>query len=225
KMSATCAGVLLGAVLFDTNRLATFRPGWVDWPMGIWCLVPLASSLSNGLGAYDGVSAVVNQTVTWGLPYYIGRVYFRDLASLREQAIGMISGGLIYGPLCLLEIRMRPQLHTWVYGFHQHSFGQTMRFGGWRPTVFMQHGLMVGMWMCMTGLVGFWLWWTKSVRQVWGVPMLGLVVGLGVTAVLCKSFGALALGVLGVGALGLTYYLNTRWVMIGLIALAPAYMI
>lgn len=224
KMSATCLGVLLGAALFDAGRLTTFRMRWVDLPMGIWCVVPFASSIHNGLGVYDGVSALLNQSVVWGLPYLIGRVYFNNLASLRELAVGLFIGGLVYVPLCLYEIRMSPQLHTWLYGFHQHSFVQTIRYGGWRPTVFMQHGLMVGMWMCMTALTGYWLWCTGSVKRIWGIPIVVLLGGLTMTAVLCKSFGALALGVVGAGVLWTSVKLNTRWLMVGLIGLGPVYM-
>ncbi len=50
KMSATCYGVLLGMLLFDGARLFQFRPSWIDLPIVVWCLVPLASSISNGLG-------------------------------------------------------------------------------------------------------------------------------------------------------------------------------
>jgi hypothetical protein len=44
---------------------------------------------------------------------------------------------------------MNPQSQTVNYGFHQHSFGQTMRFGGWHPCGFMKHGLQVALWMGM----------------------------------------------------------------------------
>jgi len=33
----------------------------------------------NGSGVYDGLSVMLSQIVTWGLPYFIGRVYFDDL--------------------------------------------------------------------------------------------------------------------------------------------------
>lgn len=90
--------------------------------------------------------------------------------------------------------------------------------------VFMQHGLMVGMWMCMATLVGLWLWWSGAQRRLWGVPMPWLVVPLGMTAVLCKSFGALVLLVGGVGVL-----VALKWFRMGIVVLAlamvpPAYM-
>ena len=225
KMSATCVGVLLGMVAFDLRRLQTFRPGWIDLPMLVWCLCPIASSLSNDLGVYDGTSAVFGQMVSWGLPYFIGRVYFSDLASLKELAVGLFIGGLIYVPLCLLEIRMSPQLHTWVYGYHQHTFAQTIRMGGWRPTVFMGHGLMVGMWMCMTALIGVWLWYARALpRSICRIPTAWALVALVVTAVLCKSTGAILLLGLGLAGLFAVPVLRTKWVIWALVISGPLYM-
>jgi len=225
KMSATCAGVLLGAAVFDLNRLLSFRLRWLDLPMVVWCLTPLASSLSNGLGAYDGITAVIGRVVRWGLPYLVGRLYFSSLIGLRELARGIVIGGLVYVPLCLFEVRMSPQLHRWVYGFHQHVFAQTMRFGGWRPTVFMQHGLMVGMWMTAASMIAVWLWVTGFVRRVWGVPMAYAAAAISVTALLCKSVGALALLVLGLAALFAVKHLRTVVPLVCLLCVPPLYIL
>lgn len=223
KMSATAYGALLGVILFDGGRLAAFRPGWVDLPIVVWCLTPMASSLVNGLGAYDGASHVFGQIVAWGIPYFVGRLYFSDLEGLRELAIGVFIGGLIYVPLCLLEMRISPQLHSLVYGYHQHDWRQTMRGGGWRPTVFMQHGLAVGMWMTVTSLVGLWLWRTGAVRKLWGVPMGWLVGPAVATAVLCRSFGALALLAMGTGVLYAVKWAGLRVAVLALAALPMLY--
>jgi hypothetical protein len=189
----------------------------------IWCLCPCASSLSNGLGLYDGVSAAFAQTVTWGFPYFIGRLYLGDLEGLRELALGIFYGGLVYVPLCLFEIRMSPQLHRLLYGYHANDFAQTVRFGGWRPTVFMDHGLMVGMWMSMSALIGLWLWSSRSLGSVLGVPQWILAVILLITAILCKSMGALILLLLGLMALVSLQYLRARHLVWLLIAVAPLY--
>lgn len=201
KTTATSYGALLGVVLFDAARLTRFRPSWIDLPMAVWCLVPLASSITNGLGLYHGVSGIFGAVVLWGLPYLIGRLYFSDLAGLRELGLAIFIGGLIYVPFCLYEIRMSPQLHHMFYGFHQHSFAQTIRFGGWRPTVFMQHGLAVGMWMTAASLIGVWLWSSGSARHILRVPIGLLVVSLLVTTILCKSLGAIVLLALGLAVL------------------------
>jgi hypothetical protein len=223
KMSATTFGVLIGAALFDTDRLLGWRPKWVDIPMLVWCTCPLVSSYLNGLGLYDGFSEIVRAFISWGLPYVIGRVYFTDLEGLRELAIGIFIGGLIYVPFCWFEARMSPQLHVWVYGFRQHSFHQNVRDGGYRPMVFMQHGLMVGMWMGMTTMIGLWLWRSKTVQKVWDIPMYVLIPAMFLTVYLCKSKYAVLLLATGMAALFATKMLRTKLIMVALLFVPLTY--
>lgn len=225
KTSATTAGILLGSLLFDPGRLISLRPRWFDLPILVWCLTPVGSSLLNDLGLYDGVSASVAQTIEWGLPYLIGRAYFSDREGLDELTRGIVLGGLVYVPFCLYEIRMSPQFHRMVYGYHQHSFGQSIRFGGFRPTVFMSHGLEVGMWMSIAALLACWLGAAGTLERVGGVP-LGLV-GLPlllITALLCKSSGALVLLATGLAVLGICQRTGGRLLAILLLLAPPLYM-
>jgi hypothetical protein len=166
KMSATCYGILLATAIFDFHRFRQFRPHWVDIPLMIWCFCPLFSSLTNGLGPYDGLSSSLNQIVTWGFPYFLGRLYLGSLKGLQQLAVGIVWGGLVYIPLCLIEIRLSPQLHQWLYGFNPQSFEQAIRYGGYRPIVFMQHGLMVGIWMMTATLIAFTLWRAGILQQL-----------------------------------------------------------
>jgi hypothetical protein len=223
KTSATCLGILLAMFLFDIDTLLRFRPSLCDLPMVVWCLCPMASSLSNDLGVHDGAAEAFRQTVTWGLPYLIGRIYFRNAEELRELAIGIFAGGLLYVPFCLWEMRVSPQLHLTVYGFMQHSFRQTIRFGGYRPMVFMQHGLMVGLWMCMAALVGLRLWVSHSVRQLPGIHIGWPTLLLLATAILCKSTGAIVLLMLGAAALSAPRWMNRSLPIYCLAAVAPLY--
>ncbi len=225
KMSATCVGVLLAAAIFDSDRLLSFRFKWVDIPMIVWCTSVAISSYVNQLGIYDGVSEIVRQTITWGLPYFIGRVYFSDLEGVRDLAVGIFIGGLIYVPLCWFEVRFSPQLHVWVYGFRQHSFYQQMRDGGYRPMLFMQHGLMVAMWMSMTALVGWWLWKSRTIIKVWDMPMYLLAPATAFTVYLCKSKYAILLLVTGLGSLYLARWLRTKAVIVCLLLIPPTYMV
>jgi hypothetical protein len=220
KMIAAILSALLGVAVFDTRRLLAFRPGWADLPMGLWCISPLFSSLSNDLGIHDGFTSLFYQTFTFGVPYLLGRIYLTDLLGMYELAMGIFLGGLIYMPLCLLEIRLSPQLHTWVYGFHQHVFEQSLRWGGYRPTVFMDHGLMVGMWMSMATVSGFWLWFSGTTRSLFGISILWFLVPLAITTILCKSFGALVLLMVGIGVLIATRNTASRAFLIAL-AIAP----
>jgi len=221
KMFATCVGVLLGAALFDMSRLTSFRPRWFDLPILVLCVTPFASSLSNDLGAYDGLTWVVAETVRWGLPYFIGRVYFSDAEALRELAIGIFISGLVYIPICAFEIKMSPQLSRWVYGINTGWAGT--RLGGWRPQGFMNSGLMLAMWMTSATLCGIWLWATGSLTQLgklkmyWAVPILFL------TTVLCRSSGAIGLMLGGTAILFTCRWFRTAVPLLCLLVVPPVY--
>lgn len=210
RISATVYGILLATIAYDIQRISKFDYSWLDLPMLIWCICPIFSSLSNGLGIYDGLSESLNQTVAYGGPYFLGRIYLNNLAGLRKLAIGIFLGGLVYVPLCLYEIRMSPQLHQIVYGYHGNpSFYQTIRYGGFRPTVFMQHGLSVGMWMMAATLIGICLWQTGVVKQIYGFHIRWFVGILLVTFILTKSTGAYGLLLLGLIFLYSAWYFRT----------------
>lgn len=208
KMSATSISIFVATLVFDPARVLQLRPRWIDAAMILLCVCPFFSSITNDLGVYDGLSSVFRQTVRWGLPYVVGRMYFSDVEGMRELMIGVFIGGLVYAPLCWFEIRFSPQLHRLVYGYHQHGFAQTIRYGGFRPMVFMEHGLMVGMWMVSASLAGIGLWRSKTIRTVFGLPVWPAVVALALTALLCKSTGAIAVLLIGAGALFVIYYVR-----------------
>jgi hypothetical protein len=225
KMSATCYGILLATVIFDAKRFSSFQLSWLDLPMLIWCVCPFASSITNSLGPYDGFSTALLQTVTWGVPYFLGRIYLNDLNGLRRLAIGIFAGGLIYIPLCLVETRIGPQLHLWVYGFTQTiNWGTAIRYGGYRPTVFMETGLMVGAWMMAAALIGIWLWKAGVIRQLWGVPISWLVAALLVTNILVKSTGALILLAIGFVILFIAKWFRNAFVLLLLIGSMSFYL-
>jgi hypothetical protein len=210
KMSATCFGIFLATLLFDTQRIVSFRPRWVDVPVVVHCTVPLVTSLVNGLGVYDGLSSVFSTSVSWLLPYVIGRIYFADLRGMRELVIGFFMGGLVYVPFCLWEIRMAPTLHSTVYGYHPGQFAQVIRYGGYRPVVFIGgSGLTLGLWMAFATLFGFWLWRSKSIRTVMGMPVWAPLIVLAGTTVLCKSTGAILLMFVGGAVLVAAKYMRS----------------
>jgi len=190
-IAATSYGIIFAMLWKDFKSIKKFRFGWTDLPMLIWCISPFFSSMSNDLGAYDGINELITQTVKWGLPYFFGRIYLNSLAGMREFAITLIQGGLLYVPLVLYESRMSPQLHKMVFGYWAHASGlrQASRLGGWRPMVFMEHGLMLGMWMMTVAIVCFWLWNTGAIQKIWGISIKWLVLMLIVSWILCKSSG------------------------------------
>ncbi|MEC4805117.1 MAG: O-antigen ligase domain-containing protein [Jaaginema sp. PMC 1079.18] len=195
KMAAACYGILLGTILFDVERLATFTPGLIDIAAIIFAICPVFSQIENGLSP---ISPTFNQLVQWGAPYLIGRIYITDLKSFRRLAIGIFVGALIYTPFAFVEFGMGPLLHEKVYGYPAFvDWTQAKRYGGWRPVLFMQHGLMVGAWMMVASLTGIWLWVTKSLKKVAGRPIKPFAILLLLTFINCRSTGAWLLAVFG----------------------------
>ena len=78
KTTAATLAVFLGALLFDFKALAAVRPHLADIPMIAWCLCPFASSVTNGLGAYDGACGVFQRGGHLGLA-------LSDRASVSER--------------------------------------------------------------------------------------------------------------------------------------------
>ena len=191
KISASCYAILLATIVYDTERITTFKPGWLDVPMVICCLCPIFSQVTNG---GSPISPTFNQIITWGLPYFLGRLYVGSLDGLRQLAIGIFAGGLAYIPFTLIEGVKGPILHQMVYGVNAfEDWGQARRMGGWRPVVFMQHGLMVGMWMMTAALIGVWLWQTGTIKKFQGKSIKTLTIVLTIAFFLCRSTGAYSL--------------------------------
>lgn len=227
KVSVTSATVMLAIAAFDGGRLLSFRPRWFDLPMLAWLIVPFVSSTVNQRGMYDGASRMLEAILYWGIPYLAGRLYFTDLVAVRELAIGLFLSGLIYMPLCLWEIRMSPQLHNQIYGWRAsgHLRGGGLGLPGYRPNVFIGHGLQLSMFMLTATIAGFWLWKTKAMRELWGFPTGLLVAGLWGTTILCKVLGAIVLLHLGFIALSATKWLRTSVIVLLLILAPVGYMV
>lgn len=204
RTSAPFFVILVGVIFRDGALLSELRFRRFDIPMLVWCLVPIASSVTAGFGAYDGLSQAFYQAIQWGGPYFLGRLHFRTKEQLYDLARFIFIGGLIYIPLCLFEVRMSPMLHNTFYGFHQHDFAQTIRGSLYRPMVFLQHGLMVAMWVGMTTYLG---WVLTKVGG--GIRFLGVSAKfwppiMMASLLLMQSFGAMLLVGTAVGLTSLS---------------------
>ncbi len=215
--------VLVTSLAFDARSWLRLRPRLLDLPMALWCLEPFVTSLVNGLGAYDGAHAVFHTTSVWGVPYLLGRIYLDSPRALSDLAKALVVAALAYVPLCLWEVRMSPNLHLSVYGFHPMDFLQAIRFGGYRPNVFMSHGLMLGMVMASATLVAYWEWRTRARTLLGGIPYGWVVAVLVVMTLLVKATGAILLLALGMAVLEGTRRIRAPWLLLALILVPPAY--
>lgn len=227
RTSATCLGVLLGILIFDRPVLKTFRFKPVDLPILGVCVVPFFTSVANGLGAYDGLSALLDKTLLWGVPWFIGRLYLSKPEHMRDMVLGICIGGLIYIPFVVYEFIMSPRLHRMVYGFHAHLFAQAKRGTGYRPVVFMQHGLMTAMWLMSATFCGFVLAVSGYFRERYPKQQTlwyGGVAALLITTVLNRSAGAFFLLFLAIGIFSAARALRQRGPMLITIVIALLYM-
>ncbi len=195
KTAVICLSILGSAYFFDKEQLSKFQFNAADIPMILWCTAPFFSSIANGDGPYDGLASSLAQSEKWGMSYYIARVYFSDKESIKMLAYIIFIGTLVYIPFCWYELIMSPQLHRLTYGFHQSDFIQTLRDGGgYRPMVYMEHGLMTAMWMVLGVLLGIWMLFTGLLpKKIMHIPSLYLLMLLIFTNIMMRSMGAISL--------------------------------
>ncbi|WP_311757502.1 hypothetical protein [Paracoccus broussonetiae] len=77
------------------------------------------------------------------LPFFLGYRVLWDRQGAEILVRALVLGILAYSVLMLFEVRFSPQLNIMLYGYFQHDFGQTIRYGGFRPIVFLEHPLWV----------------------------------------------------------------------------------
>jgi hypothetical protein len=222
KTTAMAFSGLLGIAVFDSQRLTSFKPHLFDLPMLLYCVMPMVTILQVGLAFKMGVTIVSTEVFKWAVPYFIGRLYFCDREGRRDLALGILLGVLFYVPFALYEIRMAPTLHYKIYGYSSFGFGAALRGGSYRPVVFMQGGLMLGLWIAVGGMAGIAFWLSRGVRTVMSLPMPLLALGTAATSVLCKSIGAIGLLFMTTLVLFEGKILRTKFLLWGLV-LGPPY--
>jgi hypothetical protein len=137
-----------------------------------------------GVGQYDAFSAVELELISL-LPFVLGRQVLRSAADNADIFRVLVFAGLIYSLPMLFEIRMSPQLNNWVYGYHASAFDQATRDGGFRPMVFMGHGLGAAFFVMTTVVAAATLWRLQD--RVLRLPQAAPTAYLGTLLFLCKS--------------------------------------
>ena len=224
RMAATTLGVIIATLLFDIKRFRSIQFNWFDIPILIWCLCPFATSITNDLGWYDGFRAASDQTIGWGAPYFLGRLYLQELEAFRKLAILIFVGAILYIPFCLFEFRAGPVVHEMIYGFSVAPYINAARPIGYRPVVFLTTGLMTGIWLMMATILGVWLWKTGVFKQLWGVHIKWFIGAITFAFILSQSMSALISTVMGITILFLAKWARTAFMLLILIVALPAYL-
>lgn len=194
----------------NTRKPDALARAWQIVLLGLLALVvltPLLTVVQNtqpivngrvhlpGLRFYDAFNMISSISVQM-VPFWLGLRYLNTQTGQKVLIEAIAIGGLIYSLPALLEVRISPQLHRWVYGFFPHDFIQSMRDGGFRPVVFQNHGLMVGIFFAMAIVACVVLYREARREDKPAVHWLLAAVWLIGTLYLSKSLGAFALALI-----------------------------
>lgn len=153
--------------------------------------IQIGATFLPGVGTYDALSASVAHLV-FILPFFLGRQFLRNAEDGAEILHVLVITGLAYSLPMLFEVRMSPQLHTWIYGYFPSGFEQEIRAGGFRPVVFLGHGLYVAFFAMTTTVAAATLWRTQT--RIGGLASGWITAYLSFVLVLCKTGSALVYG-------------------------------
>ncbi len=146
-----------------------------------------------GLRLYDSASLLLFLFITI-IPLLLGRKFLAYPEGQRLLLFGFCITGLLYVPLVFIEVRLSPQLTNWVYGFAPKLWLQHVRGDGFRPIVFLVHGLRVSIFLCAALIVT-----TGLARMYTGKFRAGFLTAaamLFIALLLSKSLGALLIALL-----------------------------
>lgn len=206
KDSMACVAAMAGWLVF-APRLVRARTGFglVEFLIVLYVATPVITSLLNqdniiigdrflpGVGLYDGISALIRQCILLS-PFLIGRYYLQRTKDVETILRTLVNAGLLFSILALIEIRMSPQLSTWLYGYTP-AFAVEYRYGGYRPVVFMANGLTAVFFLATSFLAAVTI--SRGGYSNTRLPIGAAAAYLAAVIVACKSAGALVYTVVG----------------------------
>lgn len=176
--------------------------------------IRFTTAVLPGLSLRDLLSVAINQVIVL-VPFLLARQFLGSAEGLRALLVALVVAGLAYSLPSLLEIRISPQINIWVYGFFQHDFSQMIRQGGFRPIVFLPHGLWLAFFLLTSVLAA-----AALARDMQGLArrrMLLAMLYLGAVLILCKS---LASQVYLLTLTPLVLWASPRWQLRAVLAIA-----
>ncbi len=173
--------------------------------LSLYVIVPLFSVPTNleltragaeyiqGYDLYSAVSDCFKRLLIAAM-FVLG---LNTVRTLEDQVLlfkALAVSGAIYCLPSLLEVRLSPFIHQTVYGFFPSSFAQQVRYGGFRPTVFIGHGLVLATFLSVATSAAFGLMITsdRKERNFW----LCAIIVLLFTLIVSKSAGPIIIFIL-----------------------------
>lgn len=211
-IAALAAVVLIWLASRDARSAQSMLPGWLPRDkvalvlVGMMVVGAFGTVLANraptfngplrlpGLTLYDGFSLALRAIVLL-IPFLIARKVLAMPEGQRTLAVFFVGAAVAYAFLALWEVRMSPQLNLQIYGFRAHAWDQHVRGGGFRPMLFLGHGLLVGIFLASAIIIAFGLARAETGRRraLFAAAGVWLVVTIFLSKVLGALFIALAL--------------------------------
>jgi hypothetical protein len=227
------AVIFLATVVKGKNLLVLPRDRRLKLFLLLLLIAPLLTLYGNDEPVYNGarwiralnlydVLALGFENLIFVLPIVLGVKFVRTISDLWLICFLTFATALLYTLPALFEIRFSPQLHNWTYGFHPHSFLQQVRSDGFRPVVYVGHGLVVASFFFFSFCIACARF--RSQKQINRHLYILLLCYLFVIVVLSKSLSATVLTVIGAILLMLgraTVIRNTTIVLLVIIFLYP----
>jgi hypothetical protein len=203
KAVAAPGAAFLGVVLFDRQALARLRPVWLDVPIVLWCLWPAVAAAFAAEPRPAPLLAIGYLAAAWGLPWLLGRLYFASAEGRLLLVKGLVLSALACLPFSVVEGAFGPIVYDTVYQTHPFRADGAVRYVGYRPLGFFEHGNQFGLWISLSALAALWLAISSgAARWRWAAAILVAM------ALAAQSVGAIAL--LALGAAGLWVFAHVR---------------
>ena len=162
-------------------------------------LAPVGASFGNsyelkigslsipGFYLMDGLKAAINNLIQISA-FWIGLRFLSSATGRIETLKALVAGMLVYSLPILVEVRLSPQIHRWVYGYAPFGFSTQYRWQGYRPVVFFPHGLQLALFVVMALIAACIL--SRARIRVFRMPASFAAAYLVPIIVLCKTMGA-----------------------------------
>ena len=204
------------AAVMMLSLLAIIVGGMVFTVMGNREVLVFGPTILPAMRSWDAISLIGDLALLL-IPFFVARRYLATQKEHRALLVAFVIAGLLYSLLMLVEIRLSPQLHRWVYGYHQSSFLQHIR-DGYRPKVFLQHGLWVGFLMFMTVIAAAGLWKAeRNVKWLWAGGWLLFIL------MISRNLGAVMIAFLCLGIFFVLLRKMQIWAVVAIALTTLAY--
>ncbi len=196
---ATVLGItaIAGAFLFHRAETRKLELGVMDLVFLLLCFAPIFSSVANHLSPLTAIFGAAYLFFAWLVPFYLGRFYLYDRDSLLLLARAVALAGVLYIPICLVELFSGPQIYSRIYGYQPFQWIGAQRYFGFRPIGLLEDGNQLGIWMASAAFVGLAASILQPRMRLFNIPLKWVALPLIAVTLMCQSVGSvLALGVM-----------------------------